>query len=93
MNDFKFKIGEEVMIINVNGNLHNSERSIIDKSIGSILLIKEINYNINDNHYCLNFTSILGPYWWFHEDNLEKVNKGLDTKSIINKVFTGRNYD
>ena len=93
MNDFKFKIGEEVMIINVNGNLHNSERSIIDKSIGSILLIKEINYHYNDNHYCLNFASILGSYWWFHEDNLEKVNKGLDTKSIIDKVFTGRNYD
>jgi len=93
MTSFKFKIGEKVRVINTTGYLHNGKISTIDKSIGSILLIKEINYHYNDNHYCLNFASILGSYWWFHEDNLEKVNKGLDTKSIIDKVFTGRNYD
>jgi len=93
MNDFKFKIGEEVMIINVNGNLHNGKTSIIDKSIGSIQQIKRRNYNYNGNHYCLDFASIHCKIWWFHENNLEKVNKGLDTKSIIDKVFTGRNYD
>ena len=107
MVDFKFEIGEEVKIINVNGELHGGERAHISLNIGSTpKVIRRINHGASygfDNHYCL---LVLAPDyhgtgaggdllndWWFHEDNLGKITNGLDVKSIINKVFTGRSYD
>jgi len=106
MTDFKFEIGEEVKIINVNGSLHHYSREHISKNIISISrVIGRTNHGARygfDNHYCLlvlapnyngaDMDSDIFNNWWFHEDNLEKVNIGLDTKSIINKVFTGRSY-
>ena len=107
MTDFKFEIGEEVKIINVNGSLHHYSREHISKNIISISrVIGRTNHGARygfDNHYCL---LVLAPDyhgtgaggdllndWWFHEDNLGKITNGLDVKSIINKVFTGRSYD
>jgi len=96
---FKFEIGEKVEVYRiVNTGLHGDrQKKELEINIGSISQILDCHHsNFNGEIYLLNAIcpgGVICP-WWFAECEL-RLEKEISsfTKSIINKVFTGRNYD
>ncbi len=84
-NNFKFEIGETILIANTEGFLHGSRRRTIEKFIGANATVIQRGSNGDcENQYLLN---IMSNGWWFHEFNLEDAEKGFDAEDIIKKAF------
>jgi len=99
MTSFKFKIGDEVEVYRIlkEGVHHRVNIEKMKCNIGSVLQILDCRHDsANGNIYSLKAIHPGGGVgtWWFAECEL-RLEKEISsfTKSIINKVFTGRNYD
>ncbi len=82
--EYKFKIGETVLIVNTDGPT-NRHYSGIGKYIGTHAEVIGLREGLsNVKRYRLNITS---NGWYFYEFNLEAIDKGFDAEDIIKKAF------
>ncbi len=83
--DWKFDVGETVLIANVDGDLHRfySNRKNIGKH-AKVIGLRKGGFD-HKRHYQLD---IMRGGWWFYEDNLQSLEKGFDAEDIIKKAFS-----
>jgi len=93
MTDFKFKVGEEVIITNINNtSLHHGQIESLKNLIGEVRRIIDSTHTASgrNNLYKLEIIFGLSP-WWFNESELggiyEEEVDGLHIKQIISKVY------
>ena len=94
MTDLKFKVGEEVIITNINNtSLHHGQIESLKNLIGEVRRITDRTYvrTIDrDNLYKLENILGISP-WWFNESELGRIYEGevdgLHIKQIISKVY------
>ena len=91
MTDFKFEIGEEVIITNISDtSLHCGQNESLKNLIGEVRRITGRTYIDRDNLYKLENIIDLS-LWWFNESELGRIYEeeydGLHIKRIIDKVY------
>ncbi len=81
---YKFKIGERVRVINIDGSLHKYYDNAYEYIGKESVVTGHDRWSAQRGcHYLLGISIC----YWFHEDNLEAVGKGFDAKDIIRKAF------
>ncbi len=84
--DFKFEIGQDVIVVNLNGSLHMGVLNLGEYIGTKAKIITRVRYNDTyGRRYTLSIPAL--NYWNFHEFNLEAVEKGFDAEDIISKAF------
>jgi len=92
MTDFKFEIGEKVIITNINNTmLHGGCITDLKKIfIGKVRKIRR-RQNVITNRYRLDNIINNSLPWWFDESELGRIYEeeydGLHIKQIIDKVY------
>ncbi len=85
---YKFEIGQDVIVVNIDGRLRGTRFGGLRKLIGTEAKITDRVIDtilVDACRYTLNIPCFLT--WWFSEGNLEAVETGFDAESIIRSAF------